>query len=325
VSTKKRSPLRDFIEFLPAWLLLKTLGLLPRSAARLIGRALARTSYLVAGNLRRTGARNLKIALPDLSESARRRVLVGLFDSLGNLLGEFSQFPKHTRSTIERVVRYEGLENYLNAAGEGRGVLLLTGHFGSWELCAFAQGLYGHPLSFLVRPLDNGLLDRLINTYREASGNSVIDKNRAVRPVMEALKHRGDVGMLIDANTLREEGVFCDFFGFPASSTTGLAVFALRTGAPVVPGFLIWDREAKTHKLIFEPEVPLIRTGDFKEDVQTNTARFTKVIEQYARRYPEQWLWIHKRWNTRPEGETGLYDQQEIDLRLDTPKRNVQA
>jgi KDO2-lipid IV(A) lauroyltransferase len=188
---------------------------------------------------------------------------------------------------------------------------MLTGHIGAWELCAFAHGIYGHPLSFLVRPLDNPLLDRMISNYRELSGNRTINKNKAVKPVLEILRRGQDVGLLIDANTLPDQGVVCDFCGIPACSTTGLAVFALRADAPVVPGFLIWDRESKKHRLRFEPEIPLIRTGDFKEEVMLNTARFTKVIEEYARRYPDQWLWIHKRWHTRPAGERDLYGRDD--------------
>jgi KDO2-lipid IV(A) lauroyltransferase len=162
-------------------------------------------------------------------------------------------------------------------------------------------------LNFLIRPLDNPLVDRLINGYRCACGNLTIDKNNSVRAVLAALKRGEAVGLLIDANTLPDQGVFCDFFGIPACSTTGLAAFALRTGAPVIPGFLLWDEQHEKHRLHFDPEVPLIRTGDFKEDVLLNTARYTKIIEHYARRYPDQWLWVHKRWNTRPEGEPDLY------------------
>lgn len=248
--------------------------------------------------------------MPELSADQRRAIVKRVFGNLGRLLGEFSQFPKISRRNIAKLVEYDGFENYERASKRGRGVLLLTGHIGAWELCAFAQGVYGHPLSFLVRPLDNPLLDRMISRYRERSGNSTINKNRAVKPVLEVLRQGRDVGLLIDANTLSDQGVFCDFFGIPACSTTGLAVFALRAEAPVVPGFLIWDERLKKHHLRFEPEIPLIRTGDFKEEVSLNTARFTKVIEDYARRYPDQWLWVHKRWHTRPEGEAGLYGSE---------------
>lgn len=245
--------------------------------------------------------------MPELSEPERYGILEGVFANLGRLLGEFSQFPRLTRDNIDQRVVYVGFENYARAAAQGRGVLLLTGHIGAWELCAFAQGIYGQPLSFLVRPLDNPLLDRLINRYRARSGNRMIDKNHSVKSVLTTLKRGEDVGLLIDVNTLADEGVFCDFFGVPACSTTGLAIFALRSNAPVVPGFLIWDESLQKHRLCFEPEVPLIRTGDFKEEVRLNTAQYTKVIEDYARRYPEHWLWIHKRWKTRPQGEPDLY------------------
>jgi len=245
--------------------------------------------------------------MPELTVDQRRAILKGVFINLGRLLGEFSQFPRITSNNIRELVEYDGFENYQRASERGRGVLMLTGHVGAWELCAFAQGVYGHPLSFLVRPLDNPLLDRMISGYRELSGNRTINKNKAVKPVLEVLKRGDDVGLLIDVNTLADQGVFCDFFGVPACSTTGLAVFALRADAPVVPGFLIWDERARKHRLRFEPEIPLIRTGDFKEEVKLNTARFTRVIEEYARRYPDQWLWVHKRWQTRPEGESDLY------------------
>lgn len=307
MAKKERNALRNWLEFLPAWLLLKSLGLLPRRTAVFTGKLIARVAYRLHGRLQRVGHRNLQLAMPELDDEQQRAILKGVCDNLGRLLGEFSQFPKITRENINDLVVYDGFENYKRAAEQGRGVLLLTGHVGAWELCAFAQGVYGHPLSFLVRPLDNPLLDRMISHYRELSGNRTIDKNRAVKPVLETLRRGEDIGLLIDANTLRDQGVFCDFFGLPACSTTGLAVFALRTDAPVVPGFLIWDEQLKKHRLRFEPEIPLIRTGDFKEEVQINTARYTKAIEECARRYPQQWLWIHKRWHTRPEGEPDLY------------------
>lgn len=308
---KKRSKFRNLLEFIPAWLLLESLKLLPRGGAIFLGKQIARVAYHLHGRLRRVGLRNLALAMPELSLSQRRAIVKGVFVNLGRLLGEFSQFPKITRQNIPRLVEYDGFENYERASKRGRGVLMLTGHVGAWELCAFAQGAYEYPLSFLVRPLDNPRLDQLISRYRELSGNRTIDKNRAVRPVIEALRSGRDVGLLIDVNTLPDQGVFCDFFGIPACSTTGLAVFALRTEAPVVPGFLIWDERLKKHRLCFEPEIPLIRTGDFKEEVVLNTARFTKVIEDYARCYPDQWLWVHKRWHTRPEGEADLYSRED--------------
>ena len=307
MASTNRNTLRNWLEFAPAWLLLKALGWLPRRVAIRTGQLIARTAYRLHRRLQFVGERNLQMAMPELNERQRREILDRLCASLGRLLGEFSQFPRITRDNLAEIVIYDGFENYERAARKGRGVLMLTGHFGAWELCAFAQGAYGHPLSFLVRPLDNPLLDRLISSYRTRSGNRTIDKNDAVRAVLKQLRQGEDVGLLVDVNTVAEEGVFCDFFGIPACSTTGLAVFALRADAPVVPGFLIWDDQLQKHVLRFEPEVPLVRTGDFKEEVRLNTQAYMKVIETLARRYPEQWLWIHKRWQTRPSGAPDLY------------------
>jgi KDO2-lipid IV(A) lauroyltransferase len=293
---------------LPAYLLLKSLGLLPRQAAISVGKFIARCIYKIHKRLRQIGFRNLEMAMPELTRQEREKILAAVFDNLGRMLGEFSQFLKISRENISEVVIYEGFENYAQAAAKGKGVLMLTGHVGAWELCAFAHGVYGHPLSFLARPLDNPLLEKMISRYRALSQNTPINKNNSVREVLKTLKRGEDVGLLIDANTLASEGVFCDFFGIPACSTTGLAVFALRSEAPVVPGFLIWHEELQKHVLQFAPEIPLLRTGDFKEEVLLNTARFTKVIEDCVRRHPEQWLWIHRRWRTRAEGQPDLYN-----------------
>lgn len=322
---RKRSALRNLIEFAPAWLLLKLLAVLPRDAAIAAGKLIANGAYYLHGRLRRVGYRNLALAMPELNPGDRRVIIREVFMNLGRLLGEFSQFKKITLQNIAELVEYDGFENYKRASERGRGVLMLTGHVGAWELCAFAQGVYGHPLSFLVRPLDNPLLDRMITDYRESSGNRTINKNRAVKPVLETLRRGQDVGLLIDVNTLPDQGVFCDFFGIPACSTTGLAVFALRADAPVVPGFLIWDKGRGKHRLRFEPEIPLVRTGDFKEEITINTARFTKVIEDYARRYPDQWLWVHKRWHTRPQGEPDLYSRAGDDHDTSSVKIEVQV
>jgi KDO2-lipid IV(A) lauroyltransferase len=270
---------------------------------------IALAAYGLSSRLRQTAHRNLRLAMPDLDAAQRARIVKGVFLNLGTLLGEFSQFQKLTPESISDLVVYDGLENYQKAAEYGRGVLFLTGHFGNWELCALAHGLYGNKLNFLMRPLDNPILDRLISHYRSLSGNRTIDKNNAVKPVLKALNDAQAVGFLVDVNTLADQGVFCDFFGTQACSTSGLAVFALRTGAPVVPGFMLWDETLGKYRLRFDPEIELARTGDFKEEVSINTAKFTKVIEDYARRYPEQWLWIHKRWKTRPEGEPDIYSK----------------
>jgi KDO2-lipid IV(A) lauroyltransferase len=226
---------------------------------------------------------------------------------LGWMGAEFAHFPRCRKENIEHIVLLDGFENFAAAQARGKGVLFLTGHMSAWELAPFAQGLFGYPLHFLVRAIDNPRVDDLITRYRCLSGNSPIEKNQSARAVLKVLAEGGTVGILADHNTLLAEGVFVDFFGVPACTTAGLARFALHADAAVVPGFLHWDAALRKYRLCFEPAVELVRTGDDATDIRENTQRFTRVVENYIRRYPEQWLWLHRRWKTRPPGEPPIY------------------
>jgi Kdo2-lipid IVA lauroyltransferase/acyltransferase len=299
--------MHEWIEYAAAWCGLKFLGILPRPAARFVGASCARAAYFLRPPLRRAAVFNLQLAFPDWSDAERKGAARRMIQQVGWMAGEFSQFPKYAKANIERVVTLDGYENFDAARRRGKGVLFLTGHMSAWELAPFAQALYGNPLHFLVRPIANSRVDALINHYRCLSGNQPIDKNRSARAVLRVLADGGTVGVLSDHNTSLEEGVFVDFFGIPASTTSGLARLALRTDAAVVPGFLSWDRERRKYRLRFEPAVELSRTSDEEEDVKENTQRFTRVIEDYVRAHPDQWLWVHKRWKTRPPGERPIY------------------
>ena len=299
--------MRESFEYAAAWTGVKLLGLLPRPAARFVGASFAAVAYAIRVPLRRSAMFNLRLAFPDWTDERRRRVIRGMIRQIGWMAGEFSQFPKYTRERIERIVVVDGFENFDAARRRGKGVLFLTGHMSAWELAPFAQALYGHPLHFLVRPIANRRVDVLINSYRCRSGNQPIEKNRSARAILKVLGEGGTIGVLADHNTDIEESVFVDFFGVPASTTSGLARIALRTDAAVVPGFLSWDEGRRRYRLRFEPAVELARTGNEESDVIENTARFTRVIEDFIRAHPDQWLWIHKRWKTRPPGEKPLY------------------
>jgi Kdo2-lipid IVA lauroyltransferase/acyltransferase len=219
--------------------------------------------------------------------------------NLGWMAAEFARLPKYTKKNIENVVVLDGHENFLAGQNRGKGVLYLTGHIGAWELSSYAHALYGFPLHYMARPLDNKPLDALVNRYRGLSGNKPIYKNEAARMMLR---------VLADQNTMPDEGVFVDFFGVPACMTTGIARVALHTDAAVVPGYAFWDEDMRKYRLRFEPPVELIRTGDTERDVLENTQRFAKVIEEIIRKYPEQWVWIHARWKNRPRGEKPIYD-----------------
>jgi Kdo2-lipid IVA lauroyltransferase/acyltransferase len=299
--------MREHLEYSAAWAGLKLLGILPRGMARFFGLNFVKIVYALQPKLHRVALVNLQIAFPDWTVAQRESVIRSMIRQVGWMIGEFSQFPKYTPANINKIVVIDGAENFAVAQRRGRGVLFLTGHMSAWELAPFAQALYGHPLHFLVRRIRNRRVDALINRYRCLSGNRPIEKNRAARAVLKVLAEGGTVGILADHNTSLEEGVFVDLFGVPASTTSGLARIALRTGAAVVPGFLCWDERAGKYHLQFGPGVELIRTGNEEEDVRSNTRRFTGIIEDYIRAHPDQWIWIHKRWKTRPPGGRSIY------------------
>jgi KDO2-lipid IV(A) lauroyltransferase len=303
----KRGKVQTALEYATTRTVLTGLGLLPRPFAVAIGRGIGRIAYGLSDKLRRTGFRNLELAFPEMNERQRARILRGCFKNLGRLLGEFSQFPHLTPESLRRIVECEGLENLQAAQALGRGVILFTGHLGAWELSSFALSALGYPMSFLVRRIDNPLVERLVEKARTRFGNRSIDKRAAMRPMLRTLRAGGTLGILVDLNTQPHEGIFVDFFGIPASTASGVAALALRTGASVLPVFAPWDEKRRRFVLHIDPPLTVTTTGDEKEDIKRITSLFTSVVESYVRRFPEQWLWIHKRWNTRPEKDTNFY------------------
>jgi Kdo2-lipid IVA lauroyltransferase/acyltransferase len=291
------------LEYAGARSLLAFFGAVPRRTAFLAAELVSWLGFHLAKRQRLAGLQNLRMAMPELSDTERVAIIRGVFSNLGRLLVEFAKFPDLKATNIADRVSYEGFENFTQAASLGKGVIFLTAHLGAWELSSFAHSIYGHPMKFVVRSIDNPRVEELISEYRTMGGNVPIHRRNAAREILKALRANETVGILVDQNTTRAEGVFVNFFGIPAATTTSVATFALRTGAAVVPGFLIWDKTTRKHKLHFDPPLDLIRTSDAAKDVVENTQRFNEVVESYVRRYPDQWLWIHRRWKTRPEGE----------------------
>jgi len=306
----KKKKLRTYLEYAAARAVLSGVGLLPRGAAVAVGKGVGRAAYALAGGLRRTGLRNLELAFPEMDPPERERLLRGSFESLGRQLGHVSQFPRATPERLREIVEYDEEDVKLLdiARARGRGVIFLTGHLGAWELLCFAHSAFYNPLSFLVRPIDNPLIEEMVESLRTRYGNQPIDKKAAARTALRLLKSGGTLGVLADLNTQEREGVFVPFFGVPACTTAGVATLALRTDATVIPCFAPWDE--RRQKFVFRggPVIELVRTGDDARDVEINTANFTAAIEHYVRMFPDQWLWIHKRWKTRPPGEPDIYN-----------------
>ncbi len=299
--------MRQKLEYLPVRLLGGFLGALPRPWARALGITLGMVAYLGVARLRRVGRRNLDLAFPTRSRQEKKKILRGVYVNLGRLLAEFCLFPRYTKENVGTVAVYEGFENFAEAEARGNGVVFLTAHLGGWEVSSFAHSLYGHPMNIVMRPLDNPYLNSMVDHYRTLHGNHTFAKQDFARGLLAALRKGQTVGILMDTNMTPPQGAFVDFFGVPACTATGLARVAVHTEAAVVPAFGVWDKHLGKYRICFEPALTLVRTGDDEADTLANTALFTKAIENYVARYPEQWLWIHRRWKTRPPGEKSIY------------------
>jgi Kdo2-lipid IVA lauroyltransferase/acyltransferase len=299
--------MRERLEYGAVWLLVHALRVLPRGLARLKGAALGTVAWLAVPRLRQVGMRNLELAFPEWTTAKRAKVLRRVYRNLGWQLAEFCQMPKYTREKTQAFVRYEGLEHYLAARERGRGVMIVTGHLGAWELSSFWHSLMGYPMSMVIRRLDNARVDALVNGIRCLHGNRVLHKDDFARGLIGAMRKGESVGILMDTNMTPPQGVFVPFFGRLACTASGLARVARKTGSAVLPGFLLWEEAERKYVLHFGPEIEVATDGTDEEDAVTNTARFTAVIEDWVRRYPDQWLWVHRRWKTRPAGEAPIY------------------
>ncbi len=298
---RPRSAVRNWIEYAAARAVLFSLAYTPRWFAARLARVYAALLDAAIPRLRATAMRNLELALPELDDESRRRVADGSFHSIARLLVVFSRFPSLGRHNIGDWIRYEGYEHFEAALTRGKGVLFATAHLGNWELSAFAHALLSAPMHFVVRPLDNPLIDRLVTRYRTLSGNHLIEKKDFARGILKALARNEAVGILADQNTSLSQGVFADFFGIPACSNASFAKLAARSQAAVIPGFAYWSKAEERYVLRFNPPVEI--TGDLPADTQ----RVQSAIEEAIREFPDQWLWIHRRWKTRPPGEPSLY------------------
>jgi KDO2-lipid IV(A) lauroyltransferase len=283
------------------------LGRLPRALARLVAGGLALAVYWAHVRLRRVGVRNLELAFPQLSSKAKGKILRGVYRHLGWQLVEFCRMTRYTPENTRGWIRTEGLDHYLAAQAHGKGVLVLTGHLGAWELSSFYHSLMGHPMGMIIRRLDNRRLDDFVNGIRCLHGNQVLHKDDFGRSLLTAMRAGHTVGILTDTNMTPPQGAFVKFFGVEACAATGLAHVALKTGAAVLPGFMLWEKAERQYVLHFGPQLTFTRTGDDQADILAATQQCTQTIETWIRRYPDQWLWIHRRWKTRPVGEPGLY------------------
>ena len=285
---KVRSPIRDWSECLLVRATLGVLGALPRRRSLALALQIAKVFDWVAPRLRRAARENLLRA----GYSAPEPIIDGVFVSLGRLLHSFAYLPSIDRGNVREWIGYEGFEHYEEAKRRGKGVLFATGHLGNWELSAYAHALLTEPMQIVVRPLDNTQLDRFVAARRALSGNGVIEKKDFARGLLRALRANEAVGILVDQNALLNEGIFVDFFGTPACTSPVFAKVAARSGAAVLPGFAVWRGD----RFVLKFYAPLELTDDEFADTQL----IQQAVERAIREFPDQWLWIHRRWKTRP-------------------------
>ena len=281
------------------------LSLLPLPFAMRIGEMLGRRFYRWDARHRRIGMINLALAFPEESDDWRARVLEKSYAQIGGHIALVSRLHRITADEIRRRVTYEegfGVEHYRRARQDHSAVLFVTAHFGVWELLPLAHAVLEHPLSVVVRPLENQRLDRWLSGNRTRFGNRVIPKWGSLREILRALHRGGDVGLLIDQNVQEKDGVYVSLFGHPACTTASAALLAMKTGAAVVPGFILPTASRGRYRIRFYPPVQVESSGNRSDDVLHNTARFNHFLESVIREYPHCWLWGHRRFKTQPDG-----------------------
>jgi KDO2-lipid IV(A) lauroyltransferase len=298
---RQRPAIRNGLEYGAALLVLKSLERAPIAVAHGLARVYANLLDLALPRLRRVAYRNLSFALPELDAARRKKTVDGVFRSVARLLVTVAKFPAIRRENLAQWIRCEGGEHFEQARREGRGVLFATAHLGNWELSAYAHALLAAPMNVVVRPLDNPQIDAMVEQRRGRSGNRMIFKKDFARSILKALGANEAVGILVDQNSSPDAGLFVDFFGVKACAGTGFAKLAAHSGATVIPGFALWSEAERRYVLRFYPPVEM--TGDTERDTQAVQSKLEEVI----REYPDQWLWIHRRWKTRPAGEPELY------------------
>jgi KDO2-lipid IV(A) lauroyltransferase len=308
--SRPSAPLAARLEFLAFSVPVSTFRRLRFETAFRLGERLGDLAYALARPQRRTARINLSIAFPEKSDAERLAILRESCRNFGRIAAEWCHMYRLTRDNVAERITFEDPELWYGEAQRvigSTGILVLTGHFGNWELFAHGIGLYGQPIHLVHRPFRNPHFDAFINAERQRSGTVLISKRRAAHQVIQVLRNRGIVAIPFDQNATSRWGVFADFFGVPASTHPGLARLHELSGSPVYPVFLVRQGGSPRHQIVIRPLVETVRTGNSERDTAENTRRFNSAFEQIVREHPDHWIWMHKRWRTRPPGAPPLY------------------
>jgi KDO2-lipid IV(A) lauroyltransferase len=296
--------LRYLAEYIPLYILVRLFSALPLNLSRRVGKRLGRLLYWIDMKHRRIAVENLTTTI-GVSRDKAAAIAKRVFENLGLTFAEFLNVSVSPKGFFEENVTVEGFENYQRAKEAGKGVLLLGAHFGSWELLAAAHLIkMGQAASVVYKRTKNPYVDRYIDSIRRSYGLKTIPHRNSVREIMAALRRGEGVGILLDQHARGREAVMADFLGRPAPTNIGLALIALKTGAPVVPLFSVREGD-RCHRIIYEEAIWLRKSGDIEKDILDATTRFNEVIGRYVKSHPEQWFWVHNRWRVQRDRKRG--------------------
>ena len=298
---------RAGIEYLPVGALVRMFAAMPLERAVKVGATLGSAIMRLDFGNRPIGVKNLEIAFPELDREARLKILAGMYRNWGRVIGEWPHLRQLNRSNVENFVTYDGVENLDRALvlAQKRGVIVLTAHYGNFELLPLAHSIYGYPLAMVHRPLRNPVIDQQIRRRRTSFGAEIVERKQAGLAIVKYLRQKWHVAVALDLDV--RDGVFVDFFGTKACTSDGVARIAMAMRTQVVPAFMVRDGDRARHRITVLPAMEMVATRDREESARENTQRMTAAIEMMIRRHPDHWNWIHRRWKTRPEGERRFY------------------
>lgn len=309
----KKSSFYLNVEYALVRIVLGFMGILPRKLSAWLGQQIVQFIALFLGDLKRTALINTSIAFPEKNDKERRRFVSGCFDNLGRVISELSHFPTDSPNDLSDLVEFnfEGLREersyYDSETAKGRGTILAGPHLGNWEIGIFAYSATQRPINYLARRMDNPLIEDYVTKIRTRFGNRSINKRNSFAETIQLLRDGEVLGVMPDINVQEKDGIFVPFFGVPACTTAGVAMLARRTNAMIITMCCVWDETKKKyvvhHGSLIEPP----NTKDRHRDILETTTAVTADMEKFVRAFPDQWLWIHKRWKTRPQGEPDLY------------------
>jgi KDO2-lipid IV(A) lauroyltransferase len=298
---------RANLEYLPVAALVRMFAAMPLERALKVGASLGSVIMRLDAGNRPIGIKNLEIAFPALAPDARLKILAEMYRNWGRLIAEWPHSRLLNRDNIEKFITYDGIENLREAVaiGEKRGAIILSAHYGNFELLPLAHSIYGYRLAMIHRPNRNPAIDRDIRRVRTSFGAEIIERKQSGLALLKYLRRKYHVAVALDLDV--RDGVFVDFFGKQACTSDGVARIAMATRAPVVPAFMVREGHTARHRITVLPILELATSRDREECVRENTQRMTAAIEMMIRRRPDHWNWIHRRWKTRPEGEPRFY------------------